>query len=312
MKQAGTLAFLGLISSTAAAPLTTNPKILRRSVDLGIPSGCQTSYNGIASGWLPDYSGPQPLMGTINRDTGKEACTYGFYSQITSTTYDDSQLTSIMSDVKSSGAVFVPAIMPTQVTFSDVYNSNLPSQIAATVEKFTSQNITVWLRFSHEMNWYVNDASGPTYAGGSTQDFIQAWQAVANAVKDNSFCHMFWTPNVAKSSDLQAWWPGADYVQLVGMDYYPDPGTSFSDAFHDFYSAFAAPNNLPFALGETGSNSGDVSAKEDWLKQVTMADYTDYPLYVSQSWFEYYKGMDFRTVIGQSSATITETLSNFV
>ena len=43
-----------------------------------------------------------------------------------------------------------------------------------------------------------------------------------------------------------------------------------------------------------------------------MADYTDFPLYTSESWFEYDKyGQDFRVIVGQSSYTVTETLSNF-
>ena len=177
-----------------------------------------TSYNGIAGGWLPDYNGPQPLMGSINDDTGKKACTYGQYSQITSDSYDDSQLTGVMSDLLSSGAVFVPAIMPTGVSFSDVASGDLPSQIATTVQKFTSQGITVWLRFAHEMNYYVTDG---TYAGGTPSEFIDAWNAVYNAVKDIDGCYMFWTPNVDQSSNLQQWFPGADNVDIVGMDDYP-------------------------------------------------------------------------------------------
>ena len=124
---------------------------------------------------------------------------------------------------------------------------------------------------------------------------------------------MFWSPNYdSNMNNLQGWWPGANYVDIVGMDYYPNPGTTFSAAFDNFYNTFAVGYNKHFCLGETGSNSGSVSAKESWLTAVSEVDLSKYPCYKSASWFEYYKGSDdFRVIIGQSAATVKQTLSNF-
>ena len=95
---------------------------------------------------------------------------YGKYSQIGSTSYDTSQLTDVLSAVVESGAVFIPSIMPTGVTFSQI-DSGLATQIAAVLEKFTSQGVEVWLRFAHEVNYYVTKGSGSDgaaeYEGGS-------------------------------------------------------------------------------------------------------------------------------------------------
>lgn len=76
-----------------------------------------------------------------------------------------------MSDVVASGAVFIPAVMPTGVTFSEI-NASVAQQIASVLEQFTSQGVEVWLRFAHEVNYYVmpdtNGAgNGPEYPGGS-------------------------------------------------------------------------------------------------------------------------------------------------
>lgn len=101
-------------------------------------------------------------MAAINSKIGKKGGAYGWYSQIKSTQYDDSQLTQVMSDLKSSGAVFIASVMPTGVAFSDV-DSNLAQQIATSMKKFTDQGIEVWLRFAHEVNYYVTDG---TYKGG--------------------------------------------------------------------------------------------------------------------------------------------------
>ena len=79
-----------------------------------------------------------------------------------------------MSDVVTSGAVFVPAIMPTGLTFSEI-STEIASDIANVLNEFTSKGVEVWLRFAHEMNYYVtptsnSNADGPEYPGGSKQD----------------------------------------------------------------------------------------------------------------------------------------------
>jgi hypothetical protein len=112
--------------------------------------------NGVAFGFLPsDGSAISPpyTMAAIDSTLGGKASTYGYYSQITSTTYSGSQLLAVLSDVVFSGAVFQPAIMPI-IPFSEI-TSSVASQIAEVLEQFTSQGVEVWLRFGHEMNYYV-------------------------------------------------------------------------------------------------------------------------------------------------------------
>jgi beta-mannanase len=122
---------------------------------------------------------------------------------------------------------------------------------------------------------------------------------------------MFWSPNQASSSDIQPWWPDESTVDIVGIDVYPH-SPNFQQAYGDFYNAFAKKYNKPFAIGETGAGSGDVSAKEKWVSALANADVQSYPCFVGFSWFEYYKGgEDFRIIEGQSSDTVRQTLSNF-
>lgn len=202
-----------LAATAYAAP--TAKRDTAQSPDLGLPAGCMTSYKNITFGFLPDYHMSDPRMGTINADTGKQSCTYGYYSQITSSSYDDSQITAsdVMSDIKNSGAVFVPSIMPTGLAWNQI-TTDVASQIGSTVQKFTSQGITVWLRFAHEMNYYVTDG---TYPGGSTDDFQTAWQNVHAACAAIEGCLMFWSPNRDSVDNIQPFWPGDDYVDIVGM-----------------------------------------------------------------------------------------------
>lgn len=175
------------------------------------------------------------------------------------------------------------------------------------MKEFTDAGVEVWLRFAHEMNWYVTDG---TYQGTS-QDFITAWKNIYDAnCKNNEHVKCFWSPNQAGSmSDLEPYWPGPDYVDLVGIDCYPKSSDDtsgnalFAKLYGDFYNTYSAPYGKPFAIGETGAGTGQ---KEGWLKQLVSQDKTKYPNYVSMSWFEFDKEADFRIVMTDDS-TLQQT-----
>lgn len=123
---------------------------------------------------------------------------------------------------------------------------------------------------------------------------------------------MFWSPNSDSVTNIQGWWPGANYVDIVGLDVYPGSGATFASAYGAFYNAFAKTYNKHFCIGETGAGNDAVANKEAWVKQLANTDVSAYPCYKSATWFEYNKGGDdFRVIEGQSAGTVTETLSNF-
>ena len=123
---------------------------------------------------------------------------------------------------------------------------------------------------------------------------------------------MFWSPNSAPSSALQQWFPGADYVDMIGIDVYPSAGSCFSSVYGDFYNAFLVKYDKHFAIGETGAGDSSVSSKEAWLSQLVNANVSAFPNYVAASWFEYNKGgEDFRIIEQQSASTVQRTLANF-
>ena len=145
-----------------------------------------------------------------------------------------------------------------------------------------------------------------------------------NAVSGNDKIYMYWSPNVDTSSEpVSPWWPGKEYTDIVGLDYYPsaDEGLpDFATAYGSFIETYAIPNRLPFAIGETGtilSNQGSASVaqREQWLKNILNPDqgfgsYSQY--YISCTWFEYGPpgNPTFWVVYDQSTSTISETISN--
>ena len=280
---------------------------IRASKDLGLPNDTLKT-NSVSVGFLPsegDATSPLYTMAQINEKLGTKASTYGWYAQITSSNFDGSQLLAVKEDVIASGAVFVASVMP-RINFN-LITEDVADQVAAVMKQFTDAGVTVWLRYAHEMNWYVTDG---TYHGTAT-DFLTSWQNIYNAAcKDNAMVSCFWSPNQAGStSDLQPWWPGEAFVDLVGIDCYPKPGQDtasnelFDRFYGGFYDAYSKPYGLPFAIGETGAGPDQ---KEHWLKTLVTQEKSKYPNYVSMSWFEFDKEQDFRIVMADQ-ATLQRT-----
>ena len=80
--------------------------------------------------------------------------------------------------------------------------------------------------------------------------FIAMWQRMHNAlanINSQGKVLMFWSPNDYGSSGvatLDQWYPGDNYVDIVGLDVYVNNGyTTFAAVFGDFYNRYAAGHN---------------------------------------------------------------------
>jgi len=296
------------LSSSAAPiePATTGNTTASSSGGVSVPASC-FKPNGVPVGWLPDGVNINDIQNKVK--SGTTPCTYGDYAHIVSTSdYGDDGMGNSASTASKSGAVFTISLQPF-IPFDQVD----ASKVAASMNNILSKGLSVvWLRFAHEMNWYISTNSkntGDIKYYGSTDDFKTLWRNITNAV-DRSKVKMFWSPNGAVPPDTitsigMDWWPGAEYVDIVGMDNYPQQEQTFADAFGEFYDTYSKPNNLPFALGETGwLNGGTDDQKRYWLGQVSSADaLARCPNYLGFSWFQYDKPSegDFRVVEGSSN-----------
>ncbi|KAF1819233.1 glycoside hydrolase family 26 protein [Dissoconium aciculare CBS 342.82] len=314
-----TLATLALAASGTSA--------LSNSVGnaLGIKKDSMISYDRIYFGYAPNYN-PRVTMASLNKATGQKGATYNVYSQITSDNVNSGSYNGNyqynVDDIVNSGAVLIASLMPT-VQWTGITPNLCSSVNDYFTNTFTNKGVTVWLRFAHEMNYYATDG---TYPGGVNYgQFLKAWDCMYEATKNNNKISMFWSPNyVSDASALKPWFPPANQVDIVGMDYYPSASSasglpSFDTAYGGFYNTFAKPYNLPFAIAETGTQNGGGSAsvaqKEAWLKTILnrSAGYGAYPLYTSATWFEYgpdANSINYYVVYGQSSSTVTQTISN--
>ena len=275
-------------SSPIASPTATSTGVVSTSTKTPSTPGNFLQKNGISIGWLPEAVSD---FSTITSNLGKPGCYIGQYSQITSTTYDDSQLTQVsVNDLQ--GAIFIASVQP-WIPFTQI-DSNVASQVAASMKKFTDQGVEVYLRFGHEMNWY-STPEGKDYHG-TASEFVTAWKNIAAAVADNDKVSMFWSPNNAggDSSSLNQWWPGPETVDVVGIDIYPTSHVSFAGAYKDFHDNFAAKYDKPFVIGETGYSSSSDEDKTYWLQQLSSTEAkSQLEKYQGFSWFEYNKEQNF-------------------
>lgn len=257
----------------------------------GLPSHCMDSVKGIAWGWLPDDLNTAVTISSLNAKTGKKACFFGVYSKINAaSSYEGSDITSEASAAAAAGAIMVPSIMPVGVTWREI-TTTLASKIGTVVETFTKRGLVVYLRFAHEMNCYAKPGCAtPAYPGGEDYTgFRQAWANVAKVCRGIHGCYMMWSPNLQDVASMHHWWPGAEHVDVVAVDHYPesdhDVDEGFGGAYGEFYGAVVHKHGKPFMLGET-AYGGSMAMKDQWVKHITKSDFRDYPLYKGAMWFE--------------------------
>ena len=280
--------------STGGSTSTGNGTVSSGSISL--PAGCATK-NGIGIGWLPDADQGVPLSTITSAMNNEKPCFAGYYAQITSSSsWDGSQLTGKINDVKAGGApypIFVASVMPS-IPMSEI--PNVAGSITTVMKQLTDAGLTVWLRFAHEMNWYDSAAGGYVYPQSSVADYQKAWAAVSQSVAANPNVKMFWSPNSASAADLKSagWYPTSGAVDVIGVDIYPKGQESFASVYQSFCSGW----NVPFSIGETGIG-GSSADKTYWLQQLISPDAkTACPNYVGYSYFEYDKEEDFRVATG--------------
>ena len=232
--------------------------------------------NGVPMGWLPDGVDILTIQNQVDSSHGP--CTYGNYAHITSATSmsgPDSEMDAQAMPSSLHGAVYNIALQPF-IPFSEVS----ASAVKASMDKILAEGSQViWLRLAHEVNWYIDTNSKNTDPSikyhGTTDEFKAMWQAVAKAV-DRSRVKMFWSPVGPFNGDtvdtLDAkWFPGSEYVDIVGLDAYGQVINGKETTFEGEMSAFCAKYpDIPVALGETGwLHGGTAAQKEYWLGQIS-------------------------------------------
>lgn len=113
--------------------------------------------------------------------------------------------------------------------------------------------------FAHEFNvsgqypWSTGDSENTTPA-----QWIRAWDTVRADINGNGaspYAFWMWVPNVdtgGTTRPFAPWWPGAQEVDMVGLDGYPGYGNNtFQQVFGKSFTEMKALTNLPIFIAET-------------------------------------------------------------
>jgi hypothetical protein len=108
----------------------------------------------------------------------------------------------------------------------------------------------VVLCFGHEMNgsWSQWGSGHATPA-----QFVAAWQRIHNIFANQHVRNVTWSWDPSHvGADPQPWWPGAGYVDEIGIDGYQRPGQTFTDQFAERLAQIRSFASKPIFIAETG------------------------------------------------------------
>jgi Glycosyl hydrolase family 26 len=259
---------LAVALSGCAAPLTwTQPAHPAApppslAVPVGHPASSGSASVSTSSGLLTGaYESTTPTnwsgMAEFGAATGLKPRIALYYSA-----WNSGFNASFAQTAHSHGAYVFAQLQPNGVTLADVaagkYDKYL-RQYAYSVRVF---GYPVILSFAHEMNgnWYTWG-----YGHTSPADFIAAWRHVVDVFREEGASNVTWVwtvnaTNTGATDPLKEWWPGASYVNWVGIDgYYYSDTDSFNSVFGTSIDQIRAFSNAPVIISETAIGAGNPS-----------------------------------------------------
>jgi mannan endo-1,4-beta-mannosidase len=153
------------------------------------------------------------------------------------------------------GAVTLVQINPTGVSLAAIASGQFDSYLRSYAQAVRAYGHPVVLSFGHEMNgdWYT---WADTHTSAAT--FVAAWRHIVTVFRTQGTRNVtwLWTVNAIHSEPGVAspgpWWPGASYVNWVGIDgYYYNPSSNFVSLFGPTIAAVRTKTQKPILIAET-------------------------------------------------------------
>ena len=205
------------------------------------------SYIGLYPGGDPDsYAG----VTAFTRATGVHPGVVLYYSG-----WLEPFQTSFAIMAAKHGAVPLVQLCPTNISIAAIASGQYDDYLSTFANTVRSYRHPVILSFGHEMNGYWYSWG---YQHTPAAVFVKAYRHIvtlfrALGVKNVTW---MWTVNVihsrARVPSPDAWWPGASYVNWVGIDgYYYNTTNTFANVFGPTIVAVRALTHDPIFIGET-------------------------------------------------------------
>jgi beta-mannanase len=246
------LMILVAVVIAVAATLFAIGRFVSLPAGSGSLSAAPASYLGVfESGALDSYQPVADFTGVA----GRQPNLVGYYSG-----WGEAFQTSFAKTAHSHGAATIMQWDPTLASVTKIaaggYDGYLRS-FAASVRVFGHP---VVIGFGHEMNayWY---SWGYGHLPATT--FVAAWRHIVTLFRQQGANNVTWLWTLQAdepgTGPIASWWPGAKYVNWVGVDgYYYRPSETFFSIFGKTIAQVRAFTGLPILLSEVavGPNAG--------------------------------------------------------
>lgn len=179
--------------------------------------------------------------------------------------FDDDFAAREVRSIYRYGALPIVRWEPFKQRLVDIAAGRFDDYLVAFATEVKRVNVPIALTVAHEMNgsWY------PWGTGKSSQkDFVAAWRHIHGVFRAAGTTNVIWTwtPNVVDylpDAPLRGYWPGAAYVDWVGIDgYFTSTGErTFDRLFGTTLKQVRKFTDKPVLIVETGSEAGSMRAR---------------------------------------------------
>jgi hypothetical protein len=164
-------------------------------------------------------------------------------------------------------------INPKKQSLHEVAIGKYDGWITRLADGIRKLNAPVALSFAHEMNgyWYPWSVRQPTaqQVTNRPQFFRAAWRHVFKIFSQQHVTNVRWVWTVSRDAQrygwppLQAWWPGAKYVNWVGLNgYYRQPYETFDFLYKNQLDILRSFTRDPVLITETGVGPGPAQRRQ--------------------------------------------------
>jgi hypothetical protein len=244
------LGWAGESSSQAQAPTPTALPPVSVPVSRMLPAG-----QGVPIGVYEAAFPGNPTAGSaFSAATGVHPRMLEYFSS-----WNEPFMSTFAVAAHSSGAVPIVQLEPANVSLASIIAGQSDAYLRQYALSARLYRYPVILSFGHEMNGYW-------YSWGNTKSspaqFIAAWQHVVTVFRSAGATNVKWLWAVNNfvgagstttiSGDVQQWWPGQQWVDLVGVDgYYYTAGLTFDSVFGSAITAIRKFTSVPLMVAET-------------------------------------------------------------
>jgi beta-mannanase len=179
--------------------------------------------------------------------------------------FDDRFAAAEVRKIYRYGALPIVRWEPFKQGLADIATGRFDDYITEFATDVKRLNLPIALTVAHEMNghWYPWGTRKNT-----AKDFVAAWKHIHGIFEAAGATNVIWTwtPNVInylRNTPLRPYWPGADYVDWVGIDgYFTHKGDQrFEALFRPTLKAVQEFTDKPILIVETGSEPGSMRAR---------------------------------------------------